>query len=75
MHLYKLDLLSQQDKLYVKKNKQKKSTLNPTVFKELFFVNHGYLKQRNMRYGDLGLQLPFFKGYVILPEAIEVCLN
>lgn len=31
MHLYKLDLLSQQDKLYLKKNK------NPAVFKELFF--------------------------------------
>lgn len=32
MHLYKLDLLSQQDKLYLKKKNK-----NPAVFKELFF--------------------------------------
>lgn len=55
MHLYKLNLLSQQGKLYLKAK-----TWILQCSRNSLFVNHRYLNQRNMRWGDLGLMFPFF---------------
>lgn len=55
MHLYKLNLLSQQGKLYLKAK-----TWILQCSRNSLFVNHRYLNQRNMRWGDLGLMFPIF---------------
>lgn len=55
MHLYKLNLLSQQGKLYLKAK-----TWILQCSRNSLFVNHRYLNQRNKRWGDLGLMFPIF---------------